>query len=86
MNDLFLGANQLFAQLRAGRGDGTCDKRLARHGHLVVDDARNDDIRLEEPQQLDLARSPQVDERPGVGDDDHPGPKVPSSRSRSSAE
>lgn len=55
MNVLFLGANQLFAQLRAGRGDGTYDKRLARLAKvdlLVLDDLGLRPLRGDEPEDL----------------------------------
>jgi DNA replication protein DnaC len=55
MNVLFLGASQLFAQLRAGRGDGTYDKRMARLAKvdlLVLDDLGLRPLRGEEPEDL----------------------------------
>lgn len=55
LNVLFLGANQLFAQLRAGRGDGTYDKRMARLAKvdlLVLDDLGLRPLRGEEPEDL----------------------------------
>jgi DNA replication protein DnaC len=55
MNVLFLGANQLFAQLRAGRGDGTYDKRVARLAKvdlLVLDDLGLRPLRGDEPEDL----------------------------------
>ncbi len=57
----------------------------AGHSHLVVDDARHDHVYVERMQKLYFSGTREVDERACVGDDDHPEPKVPSSRSRSSA-
>lgn len=52
---LFVTANQLFAQLRAGRGDGTYDRRLSRLANielLIVDDLGLRALRGEEPEDL----------------------------------
>lgn len=52
---LFVTANQLFAQLRAGRGDGTYERRLTRLANirlLIVDDLGLRPLRGEEPEDL----------------------------------
>jgi DNA replication protein DnaC len=52
---LFVTANQLFSQLRAGRGDGTYEKRLAKLGNvelLIVDDVGLRALRGDEPEDL----------------------------------
>lgn len=52
---LFITANQLFQQLRAGRGDGTYDKRLARLAKvdlLVLDDLGLRVLRGDEPEDF----------------------------------
>jgi hypothetical protein len=55
----------------------------ARHDDLFEHKPRHDDVGVEASQEVEMASSAQVDERPGVGDDDQPALCVSSSAWRS---
>ena len=50
-----------------------------RHDDLIENEPRHNDIRVKASQQVKVASSAQVDERPSVWDDDQPTPCVSSS-------
>jgi hypothetical protein len=66
------------------RGDLPCaGEPRARDHDFVDDDPWNDDLGVKGPQKLEVSRTTQVDERAGVGNDDHYEPARASSSCRS---
>lgn len=78
-----VGGNFLDSDPRC-RGDLRCaGEPRARDHDFVDDDPWNDDLGVKGPQKLEVSRTTQVDERAGVGNDDHYEPARASSSCRS---